>query len=241
VNRLFAFEKSSVPPEHSAMPTDNSASPSTSAVAATLQDATTTSTPNAVNAPATGLTPHVPNGFVPPNPRDYQGHRPSAREVAAATTAVLDLLNLEDYAAIFGATAPDADTVTTALRAAVDWRAVREEATAWAAYVTAQDVMAWKQALVLVEQMKPAFLSAVARNRALAARCPGLAQLVDAPKVVAKMALVTKARKKAASAAATEGPSPAEAAPTPATPTPVTPEPTPAPAVDGRKTVTINV
>ena len=93
-----------------------------------------------------------------------------------------------------------------------------EASAAWDEYVRAQDGMAWKDALTLVDQLKPLFRIAAARSTNVARDYPGIAELCDAANVVAKRSLATRqkrAKEKAAEAAQPEAPAPAPAAPAP--------------------------
>ena len=83
------------------------------------------------------------------------------------------------------------------------WRPLRQPAEAWDAYVKSQYGMAWKNALTLLDQVKPLFLMAVAKDSRLASKYQGLAEMFDAPKEVAKLANATKKKNAKTRAAAT--------------------------------------
>jgi hypothetical protein len=61
---------------------------------------------------------------------------------------------------------------------------------------------AWKAAQTLLEELKPAFLGALAKNPALASQYQGLTGVLDAPKVSASKATATKKKNAQAKAAA---------------------------------------
>jgi hypothetical protein len=172
--------------------------------------------------------PTPPAGQPPPNPRDYLGFHPTSREVSASAVAIANLAKGDAFNAALGSLAPPAATLAAALETAIEWRAMRASSEAWDAYVRGQDGLAWKQALTIVDEVKPVFQIAVAKNPALASQYPGLVQLFEAPRLDSKQATATKkknAKTKAAAAlssahaageaaAATTAPEPAPAAPT---------------------------
>jgi len=74
-------------------------------------------------------------------------------------------------------------------------------AAAWNTYVRAQDALAWKQALDLLDELKPAYKLAVGQKPALATTYPRLATFFDTHKNIAERASVTKKTKKKEKAA----------------------------------------
>jgi hypothetical protein len=176
--------------------------------------------------------PSPPAGFIAPSWRDFLGYRPTSREIAAATTAIADLGSFDDYVAVLGSAVPAAASIATALQLGVGWRGMRDSTATWDVYAKAQDSMAWKNALTLLDELKPVFLGAVAKNPALATKYAGLMQMFDAPKVVAELATATKKKNAKAKAAATA----AQAAAAPAAAPAATAE---TQATTG-KTVTVN-
>ena len=153
-----------------------------------------------MNPPPEQDIPSPPAGFMAPDPRDFLGYRPRSREIAAASTVVADLGSADDWVATFGSTVPSAATLATALSLGLEWGEMRSATAAWDVYAKAEYSMAWKSALLLLDQLKPVFLGAVAKDPALAQQYPGLMQMFDAPKAVAKQAVAT--RKKNAKAKA---------------------------------------
>jgi hypothetical protein len=189
--------------------------------------------PNTVNPPPEDDIPAVPSWFVPPNPRDFMGYRPTSRETAAASTAISNLANADNWVATFGSSVPSPATLTSALTLGLQWGEMRASTTAWDVYVKAQYAMAWKRALILLEDLKPVFLCAIAKNSALASQYEGFAQMFDAQKLVARQAIATRKRNAKAKAAATveaavttQAAAPAAPAPAPVQAPAVTPAPT---------------
>ncbi len=188
--------------------------------------------PNAVSPPPDVDIPSPPPGFMAPSWRDFLGYRPTSREIAAATTAIADLGSFDDYVEVVGSAVPMAACIVRALQLGVGWRGMRDSTATWDVYARAQDSMAWKNALTLLDKLKPVFLGAVAKNAALATKYAGLMQMFDAPKVVAELATATKKKNAKARAAAAAPAAQAAGVAAPA----ATAE---APATAG-KTVTVN-
>jgi len=201
--------------------TPSGALSTTSAVTGTTPT-TTSSVPSNLSAPPDVTLPQIPVGFVAPSARAFFGYYATEAEVSAAPLALHDLGNFASYTAILGASAPSVSSVTGTLTMALDWRASRVAAEAWAAYATTQDYVAWKAALMVLDDLKPLFLLAVKKNADLATQYAGLVQLFDAGKLVAAEAAVTrkknakskaaKAAQAATSATVTAGTAPATAA-----------------------------
>jgi len=131
---------------------------------------------------------------------NYRGVYPSISELVEAPGAIEDLQSFVDYTALLGTAAPPASAVAENLSAAISWRAVRHESSAWLAYVNAQDAIAWKAARASLSMLRPLFVIAVENNPALATKYPSLTQLFGAGKLAAQKAVATK--KKADLAAA---------------------------------------
>jgi len=173
--------------------------------------------PNLVNPPPDADIPVRPAGFTPPDPHEFMGYHPTAKEAGAATSVIRDLATNDDYVATFGSAVPSPATLSTALQLGVEWLAMHEATESWDVYARAQNNLAWKGALMLLDQLKPTFLNALAANPALALKYPGLTQMFDAAKLVAKKSVATRTRnakaKAAAATAATAAASAAQAAP----------------------------
>jgi hypothetical protein len=198
---------------------------------ASAQATPTSPMSTAIAGPPTNVViPPPPAGFVAPSGRAYMGYLPSARELAAASTAMSDLAAFDDYVALLGSAAPPAASVASAIGVGIQWATMRIPAEAWETYVRAQYGLAWKEAKTLLEELKPLFLHAMAKNPALASQYQGLTGMFDATKVAADKAIATKkrnAKTKAAQAKSTATAAPQEA--------PVTEAPE-----AGAKAVTIN-
>lgn len=201
----------------------NAAAPPAATAAVTSEAAPLPALPRIFGQPPSATCPSPPAGFIAPNSRHYRGFHPTTSELRAASLAIADLGRLGNLTALLGPAAPSSTAVAAALDLALKWRAAREASSAWDAYVRAQDGMAWKDALTLVDQLKPLFHIAAARSRDVANRYPGIAELCDAANLVAKRSLATRqkrAKEKAAEAAQAEAtapaPAPAAHAPDPA-------------------------
>jgi hypothetical protein len=171
--------------------------------------------------------PSVPRGFVAANRDEYRGSYPSQRELAAIPLAIENLQSFTDCAQVLGPLAPDPAAVANALQIGLEWREMRPPADAWDRYITSQNGMAWKAAMAQLDALKPVFLLAAATDPALAVKYAGLARLFDAPKMVAKQAVLTKKRNAATKAATTA----AQAAEVTAAVSAATAAPVPKPAV----------
>ncbi len=182
--------------------------------------------PNAVSPPPDVDIPSPPVGFMAPSWRDFLGYRPSSREIAAASTVVANLGSADNWVATFGSAVPSAASLATALSLGLEWGEMRSATAAWDVYAKAEYSMAWKSALLLLDQLKPVFFGAIAKDPALASQYPGLMQMFDAPKAVAKQAVATKKKNAKAKAVAAAPAAQAAAAA--------------APAATAGKTVTVN-
>ena len=196
----------------------NAAAPPAATDAVTSEAAVVPAMQRIWGQPPSAVSPRPPAGFVAPSSRFYRGFHPTTSELRAASLAIADLGRLGDSSTLLGPAAPSSTAVAAALDLALQWRAAREASAAWDEYVRAQDGMAWKDALTLVDQLKPLFRIAAARSTNVARDYPGIAELCDAANVVAKRSLATRqkrAKEKAAEAAQPEAPAPAPAAPAP--------------------------
>jgi hypothetical protein len=145
--------------------------------------------------------------------RTFMGYHPSKTELSAAPRVLVDLGNFADYNSVLGSSAPPASSVSNAVSVAIQWRMQRGPTEAWDAYVKAQDGIAWKEALTLLDEVKALFLIAAAKNPTLTTTYPGLARMFDAPKVAAKQATSTRKKNAKTAAAATAAATTAAAAP----------------------------
>ena len=177
--------------------------------------ATTTVAPVAVNPPPVVTIPTPPANFIAPEMTQFRGCHPSKNELASAGQAITDLGRFADYSTVLGASAPPVSSVVSALSTGLGWRALRDPTETWDTYVRAQDAMAWKAAITLLDDVKALFLIAVSKSSSLATKYPGLAQMFDAPKASARKATSTKKRnaKAAVASAQAAAKTAAEAAP----------------------------
>jgi hypothetical protein len=160
--------------------------------------------PSAV--PVMGAAPTVsipvpPSGFVPVPGIDLRGYRPMQAELASVPDAVLELGQVPNWGLIFGITAPAATSVAQRLQVAAQWTSLRAQSDAWSSYVNSQEGMAWKDALEVVNSLKPAFALATAASPAMLSQYPALTRLLGAQAVVAKRGAATKKRNAAAASA----------------------------------------
>jgi hypothetical protein len=124
---------------------------------------------------------------------NYRGSLPRGAELAAATTALQDLVRFApSYAAILGATAPPLDHFIEGLTVASGWTSLRAESSAWDAYCVTQEGMAWQAFRPLLDKLVAAFKLAVDSNKALVSEYPGLATLLGAKAQIAQKAASTR-------------------------------------------------
>ena len=157
--------------------------------------------------------PAVPAGFVPVNAADLLGFRVMASQVAAVPDAIAELQGFTNYTAVFGITAPDVGQLTQRVSVAYQWTLLLSQTVAWYKYAKSQQGMAWKDALELLDTLKPPFNLASTANPALLSQYPATARLLGAKTVVAKRAAASRAKKKAAAAQAAATASAGGAAP----------------------------
>jgi len=166
---------------------------------------------------------------------------PNAYELQTAPGAADDLDRFADYPEVLGNAAVPAGTVSSSLRRAVAWHALRLAAELWVAWVKTEDALAWQEAGVNVSEVRPLFNFASSKNPALAKQYPSLAQFFDGPKLVAKQALATKVRKAKTKAVEQKSANGAPAAASAATgPSNATQQAATAAAAPVTKTVTVN-
>jgi hypothetical protein len=170
-------------------------SPTTTTDTAAAQAIAPTPVPAVLGPPAGLITPSPRVGYVPPPVSEIAGFRPSAHVLAAAPTAMANLTSFVDYTALLGSAAPPAASVASAISVALAWRTERAPAQAWDRYVRAQYGLACKAALTLLDELKPLFLAAAAKDPSLALKYQGLAEIFEAPKVAANKSVATKKRK----------------------------------------------
>ena len=215
------------PPPASAAPAAPAAPASTAPAAGSGSSAGSSSVSAGapVAAPPPVTLPSVPIGFVPVNPADLRGFRVLASQVAAVPDALAELQDFSNYTSLFGITAPDAVQLTERVTVAYEWTVQTSQTAAWYRYSQSQQGTAWKDALILLEALKPPFDLAATANPGLLSQYPAIARLLGAKTIVAKRAASSRARNKAAKAkvaasgsagsASTQAPAAAGAAATP--------------------------
>jgi hypothetical protein len=141
--------------------------------------------------------PTPPDGYSPPGHYAFTGYIPSPRMLAAIPQAIADLEAFADMATVLGPLAPQAAVISDALVVGVSWRPLLIPSEVWAAYVRAQNGLAWKTAFQLIAELKPFFLAATAKSAQLAQKYQGLTELLTAAKVSAQQGVATKRANKA--------------------------------------------
>jgi len=162
-----------------------------------------------VSAPPQAVIPPVPAGFVPVNPLDLRGFRMMASQVAAVPDAITELQSFANYVGVFGITAPDPAQLTQRVNVAYQWTMLLSQTAAWYKYAKSQQGMAWKDAILLLDALKPPFDLAATANPAMLSQYPSIARLLGSKSAVAKRAASTRKKNKAAAQAA---PAPAQQA-----------------------------
>jgi hypothetical protein len=188
------------------IPTLSGATPAATTPTTVVAAPTTSTVSGVVDAVPTTDVPAIPDGFVPPATlRGLRGYSPRQTELTTLPGVIADLGNFIDYASVIGAKAPAATTVQSKISTALGWRKVRNKAEAWEIYARTEDAIAWKEAAVVLDKIKPLFLFAVTEDPTLSAKYPSLAAYCTATKEATAQANVTRqknARTKAAADAA---------------------------------------
>ncbi|HEY3819076.1 MAG TPA: hypothetical protein VGL81_18025 [Polyangiaceae bacterium] len=166
-----------------------------------------------VSAPPQVAIPGVPDGFVPVAGADLQGYHPLASQIASVPDSITEMQAFTGYTSLFGITAPDLGQLSQRLGVAIQWTTLLSQSSAWFTYVKSQEGLAWKDALLLLDQLKAPFQLASQANPALLSQYPAIARLLGARQVVGKRAAAARAKKKAnAQTATAAAPTPAAAA-----------------------------
>jgi hypothetical protein len=121
----------------------------------------------------------------------FRGCYPSKSELAAAPAAISDLARFATCSATLGTAAPSPTLAISLLTSALGWHK----------YVRAQDALAWQSAMICMDELKPLFLIALAKDSSLGALYPGLTAMFTASRVSARQAATTKRKNRAATAA----------------------------------------
>jgi hypothetical protein len=159
------------------------------------------------------VTDPLPTEKAPSPPATYvptklgRGFRPQHTQVAIAPKMASELRASTSYAEQFGAGAPPAATVASALETASSWSGVLQNATAWYQYVKQQEALSWKQALGLTDALRVPFDFSLSRGAAIGEALPSSAKFFAATKETAKKSAATRksAKKKEAKSASPAG------------------------------------
>ena len=103
-----------------------------------------------------------------------------------------ELTRFEDYAGVFGKTAPPLPAVMQTFQAASEWSATRAKAAAFDAYARDQEGMAWRDVHTFMDRMQPAFELAAQGDSTVGTQNPMLSRLFGAQKLIAQKALTTR-------------------------------------------------
>jgi hypothetical protein len=159
-----------------------------------------------LGAPPTAIIPSVSGDFKPVDYLDYRGWHPKAGQLAAAPDAATELRSFPTFTALMGSTIAPATQYADEITTALAWTAQRISVEAYYGYVRSGEAVAWKKALVDLDQLKTVVQLVLANNPAALAGCPALVRMLEAPKAIAKRSHATlarnaKAKSKAAPAA----------------------------------------
>jgi hypothetical protein len=150
-----------------------------------------------LSAPPEVALPIPRRGFSLPDSRAYRGFYPTRDEAAKAEEAAADLRRI-NLTKLFGSLAPSGPELATAVENAVLWLRARDAAAQWDEFVRAHYGMAWRHALTELERLRGPFQLAAERDPSLATKFAGLAEMLAAPKAIAKQSSATRrANKKA--------------------------------------------
>jgi hypothetical protein len=125
---------------------------------------------------------------------DLQGFRAIDVQVASVPEALAEMAGFTDYTAVFGIAAPDPSQLMQRLDVASQWTRLLAESNAWCRYVQSQQGVAWKEALVLLGQLKEPFRLAAKANPDLRIQYGALARLLGARTDVAHRAAASRAK-----------------------------------------------
>ncbi len=144
----------------------------------------------------TKRAPSPPKGNVPVTLG--RGNRPRRAQVALAPKMAAELRASGDYAAQFGAGAPDASSVADSLETASAWSDSLQNATAWYQYTKQQEHLAWKHALGLTDTLRVPYEFRLSRDATVGESLPSTAKFFGAPKDSAMKAAATRKKNAAA-------------------------------------------
>jgi hypothetical protein len=128
--------------------------------------------------------------------------------MAALPDVIEELLRFDDFAEVFGKTAPPYALTLEILRVAFAWSQQRAQMRAWDLYCRTQEGLAWRELRAVMSRLAPAFHLAVATDSTVATRFPGFERLLTASRLIAQKGTDTRranARLKAAGKAPFKG------------------------------------
>jgi hypothetical protein len=142
----------------------------------------------------------------------FKGYRPMQTELAAVSDAIDELNAFASWTNVFGITAPSASSIADRLTVAAGWTALYAQSESWASYTKSQQGMAWKDALEVLEALKPAFQLALEASPGIANEFPSLTRMLGAQKVASSKAASTRKKNAAGKAAGDQATAVANAA-----------------------------
>jgi hypothetical protein len=148
----------------------------------------------------TAHSPRPPSDFTPFSRVGFRGITPFLSELAVIQGAVGEIQRFDDYAAVFGRTAPHAPVVAQAFDAASRWSSERRAAQAWLDYAATQEAICWKATRRLLDDLKAAFSLATSQDANLEAANPHLTRFFAVRHEMAMRSAATRARNKKAKA-----------------------------------------
>ena len=103
-----------------------------------------------------------------------------------------ELARFDDYAGVFGKTAPSQQEVEQTLGSAYKWAVLHMQLVAWERYAHAQKVMAWVNVRSLLLRLAPAFRLAVTTDSSLGVSYPSLGVLFGVRAAIARRAAAVR-------------------------------------------------
>ncbi len=128
------------------------------------------SAPKVSVPPAQANIPAAPPGFVPMNGKDFFGVTPRTVHMAALPDVIDELVRSDDFAEVFGKTAPPRDLTLEIVQAAFLWSRQRAQMREWDLYCRTQEGLAWRELRALMRRVAPAYESATTTDSTVSAR-----------------------------------------------------------------------
>jgi hypothetical protein len=175
--------------------------------ASTSPPASSTALPY-VKAPPTLILPPLPKGVVTTPSALVRAQLPKKAELELMPDAESEIARFEDYAGVFGKTAPSQAAMEQTLGSAYQWSILRIQLKAWASYAQSQETMAWVNARGVIQRMAPALALAVTSDGTIGETSPSLSRLFGVRSSIAKRGAAVRAansKREAAGQAPYEG------------------------------------